>query len=547
MARRESLRLRRIGLAAGAAVGATALFASGAQAANYEVNSLADAAPDACDPVGTGNGCTLRDAITLANGDSATDTITFQSGLTGTLTLTQGQLPINNGQITIDGPGASHLTISGDADSSGTPNSGDSQIFVVNDSSNGHLVLDGATLTRGFGNGSNGGAVYVQSGAAADLTNVVISNSSGNAGGGIASRGALTLDHSTVTGNASTAQGAGVWEGSGKYADIRVTDSTISGNTAGTDSTTGDGGGLAIGGSAKYVGSHDVISRSTISGNSANDVGGGLAVSYLGSVLSVDHTTISGNTVTASGSGGGVAIAAVTGEFHLLESTISGNAAGTGGGIVFGQSPDVGATYNGGEVSLDGTTVASNAASIAGGGLELASYQSSGTPTTMLASTVPVVSSIVADNTVAGAPDDTGRADDATTGGFDLSYSLVEAKGDAPLTQHAEAPSIVGADAKLGDLADNGGPTKTQLPEGTSPVVDQGHAPSAPGTEQRGTARTVDTSPANAAGGDGTDIGAVELPASAVPAAPAATPTTTPRRRSAPARRTSSSAPPGAT
>ena len=66
-----------LGLAAGAAIGATALFAPSAQAASFEVNTVADAAADGlCDA-----NCTLRDAVELANANGEADTITFLSGL----------------------------------------------------------------------------------------------------------------------------------------------------------------------------------------------------------------------------------------------------------------------------------------------------------------------------------------------------------------------------------------------------------------------------------------------------------------------------------
>jgi hypothetical protein len=70
----------------------------------------------------------------------------------------------------------------------------------------------------------------------------------------------------------------------------------------------------------------------------------------------------------------------------------------------------------------------------------------------------------------------------------------------------------------LGGLAHNGGPTETMLPSGTSPVIDQGHAPNSLQTDERGDPRTVDIPGIpRPPGGDGTDIGAVELPASSVP------------------------------
>ena len=65
-----------------------------------------------------------------------------------------------------------------------------------------------------------------------------------------------------------------------------------------------------------------------------------------------------------------------------------------------------------------------------------------------------------------------------------------------------------GVDPLLGSLQNNGGPTDTQLPAGTSPVVDAGFDASCPTDDQRGTARPQ---------GPHCDIGAVEV-ASAAPA-----------------------------
>jgi hypothetical protein len=68
----------------------------------------------------------------------------------------------------------------------------------------------------------------------------------------------------------------------------------------------------------------------------------------------------------------------------------------------------------------------------------------------------------------------------------------------------------VNTDPQLGPLQANGGLTPTMLPAPTSPAVDQGGG----GTtiDQRGVVRPIDfPSIANAPGGDGSDIGAVEL------------------------------------
>ena len=77
----------------------------------------------------------------------------------------------------------------------------------------------------------------------------------------------------------------------------------------------------------------------------------------------------------------------------------------------------------------------------------------------------------------------------------------------------------VNTDPMLGPLKNNGGPTLTHAPLENSPAIDQGKdiGPFAPGhtatgQDQRGAARPVnDPDIANAVGGDGSDIGAVEL------------------------------------
>jgi len=125
-------------------------------------------------------------------------------------------------------------------------------------------------------------------------------------------------------------------------------------------------------------------------------------------------------------------------------------------------------------------------------------------------STPALNSTIVAGNTANGGSSDLDHADVATTGGFALAFSLVQAPGDGIATQ---ASSILNTDPQLGGLAGNGGPTQTQLPSATSPALDAGNNPLSLPTDQRGSPRTVDLSGPNA--GDGTDIGAVERDAPA--------------------------------
>jgi CSLREA domain-containing protein len=525
--RRETLRLRRAGVVLGAAAGASALFAGGAQAATFEVNSLADGPAGACDPTD----CTLRDAITLANGNADTDTITFQSGLSGTITLTQGELPVSSGPVVINGPGAGALSVSGDADSSGGPSAGDSRVFNVNNFG-ASLSVSGLTLTGGSVNG-NGGAITALGDVTLSQSTVTGNQASNNGGGVYQAAGRLTVTQSTISGNTAAASGGGIAQGTasaGKYntvaGNVALTDTVVSGNTAVS------GGGLAFESGGKYADSQNTIARSTVSGNTATGTagGGGIAAANLSQPLRLDRSAVTGNTADAAAFGGGVLLQGTTrAEFELSESTVSGNTAGSGAGISIGVGTSGGAAvYGAGELSVHNSTVAGNTAAVAGGGIHLASYASSDPTPVQISTTLPLASTVVADNTAAGVPNDLDRADDSTAGGADLSFSLVEVPGDAAVTSSADAPSIVGKDPQLGALANNGGPTQTILPASTSVLIDQGHSPADPGTDQRGEKRVVDTGIANPAGGDGTDIGAVELAASqvTVPSTPAPAPQT---------------------
>jgi predicted outer membrane repeat protein len=555
--RRETLRRRRAGLAVTAAIGAAALFAPAANAATtFEVNTSADAAADGCttDP----DGCTLRDAVSDANSTAGDDTITFAGSLTGqTITLTEGQITINpsGGALDIQGPGASNLTVAGDED----------RIFSVSNDPN-PVQISGLTLTGGdvsgdggaitaasvtdvrvinsvlTGNTSSGqgGAIYSEGLLTVDGSRIE-QNTASQAGGGIFAYGPLTMRSSTVSGNDGGQDGGGI-ASIGKYAQMQVSDSTISGNSAER------GGGIGVAQLYKYENSvnthvkHAVkseISGTTISGNKADYAGGGIDVGYLGAGdhFTVTHSTISGNDGAAgdedSGFGGGIHFGSsytddagsIDGEFRAINSTISGNTADAGGGVSVGgglqervasvaelgqaqngavdQPDDVG-TIDEGSVEFENSTIDSNNGTQNGGGVYLSQYDGT-------SPTIALTSTILADNAAAGAANDADRGDGSSSGGLDTSFSLVENPGDAPVTQSPGGSTLIGVDPQLGPLANNGGPTATHLPAQASPVVDKGKAPARLLTDQRGLARTVQGDVADAAGGDGTDIGAVEV------------------------------------
>lgn len=524
--RRETVLRRRFGMAATAALGASAILASSAQATTYQVTSGLDgpADPSCTDP------CTLRDRIAQANAPG-NDTITFASSVTGTITLNQGELatPTGAGDLTIVGPGADKLTVSAE---------NASRVFDIGSSASAFAV-SGLTVTNGTAPGLNPNGGAILSTGPLTLTDVVVSNSTAPGdGGGVFVGGGLTMVASKITGNTSGGSGGGVRQptargGSGKYVstDMAVEDSVVSGNVAVR------GGGISRNSrTPKYGVNVADIARTTISGNKASTRGAGVDLVGLGpgDRFSLSRSTISGNQGGADSVGGGLALTgAVLGAFDVSDSTVSGNVAKTGGGIAFGEpgNPLLDLAES---LGIDNSTVASNTATGQGGGVYLsggkagfvssAETRVSGLMAARAARAsgtdpgpdVLLTSSVVAGNTGEGAAQDIARAtDDPDTGPaagvFDLSFSLVQKPGDTPVTQTPDGSNLIGADPLLGALENNGGPTQTHLPATTSPVVDSGDAPSRQLLDQRGKPRTIDGGGPRAEGGDGTDMGSVEL------------------------------------
>lgn len=568
---REQRRARRIAGAAGAAV----LLTPGVASA-IPVTTNADA--------GAGS---LRAAVAAADANAGPDTITFNAGIT-LIRLTSGQIPITqNADLTIQGPSRDQLTITGDANSNNTGDAGDSRIFNITAGTDAAVAISGLTLTRGFAGLSDpGGAINVDAGggdgAELALSDVAVTQSQGENGGGIASvddvtiadsivsgntavedgggvgvqQGILTVDRSTISGNRAGRDGAGAFV-QGPGAQLTVRDSTVSGNEGTTGNSSGGGlraqfAGLEVQRSAITDNKADSgagvygltgkygsgIFDSTVSGNTATGVGGGVVLlpfkydakvsqttvsgnqaaagagaaiaSGASGRLTIERSTLRGNTATGPGStGGGLLLANGGGDMRLVNSTVTGNTAATGGGVAVGYDDAPVFKYEDGKVrgsaDLDNSTIAGNT----GGGVFLSSYDF-GTPTARRVATVGMTSTILADNT----GPDADRADDATAGGIAAAFSLIEAPGDGVASSTGV---ITGQDPQLGGLGDNGGPTQTMVPAGTSPALDQGRSSAKLTTDQRGEPRLVDTALPNAGGGgDGTDIGAVELPAPAV-------------------------------
>ncbi|MEX0726234.1 MAG: right-handed parallel beta-helix repeat-containing protein, partial [Planctomycetaceae bacterium] len=294
----------------------------------------------------------LREAIEWANANAGADTITFDADLAGgTITLGGTQITISD-DLTITGLGADQLTI--DAD-------GLSRIFNIDDGTGTAIDVEivGLTLTGGDPGGSNdGGAILNQESLA--IAESVISGNAAYLGGGIYNYGILAIVDSVISGNEAL-QGGGISQ-YGSYAELTVVNTTISGNTADelgggivnfsgkmtiANSTIADNLGVSYGGGGIFNFNHDpshttTILNSTITGNSTGAAGGGIY--HNGGILTSINNTITNN--TAGYFGGGVALlddgfTATTA--NLSNNIISGNSTVGDGTEVYN---DAAVTFN---------------------------------------------------------------------------------------------------------------------------------------------------------------------------------------------------------
>ena len=274
-----------------------------AHAATLTVNDLGDAAD-----ANPGNGvcataggvCTLRAAIEEANANGTTDdTINFS--VTGTINVSGSTLLISH-NMTINGPGASQLSISGAGQ----------QIFNVFTG----VIFNLQSVTVANGGGFAGGGLY-NNGTTTIGNSVFSNNSATNGSGAIYNSGALSISSSTFTDNSTTNISGGAIFSDGV---LTVTMSTFTNNHA----DNGDGGAISDSGIM-------TVTHSTFMTNTANYGG---AISTNSATTTATDCTFTSNSAISSGGAmsiykGGVQVPQLT----VSRSTFSGNSALYGGVI----------------------------------------------------------------------------------------------------------------------------------------------------------------------------------------------------------------------
>ena len=248
----------------------------------------------------------LRWALTQATTSPGNNTVTFDPtvfSVPRTITLTAGELSLTDtnpsGGVTVSGPGANLLTVSGNHAS---------RVF---DTTGGSAALSGLTITGG--EATTGGGLYSSS-SNLSLSNVTVSGNSAVVGGGMFNSGTATLTDVTVSGNSAV-------DGGGLFSDgpSTLTNVTVSGNSASQN-----GGGIY-----NYM-SKMSLTNVTVSGNSAI-TGGGLR-NYHGTT-SLTNTIVAGNTV------GGDIVGSYSGTHNLVGGNPMLAPLGDYGGPTFSMPP----------------------------------------------------------------------------------------------------------------------------------------------------------------------------------------------------------------
>jgi hypothetical protein len=432
----------------------------------------------------------LRTAITNNNGLGGGNIITFSNTVTGTITLSSAQLTVVAPAI-IRGPGADLLTIS--ANHVG-------RVFDIREPTqiSGLAIRDGLITGTPGNQGQNafdgvGGGIYNQS--TLILSNCIVR--SNTVIGGIGGE-----RHLGTVGKGGKGLGGGLYNAGG---NISLINCTFDGNVAlggeGGTGMTGDGGdgGNGQGAAICTFGGTNVFNTCTLknglamggaggpsSGGSAGMGGQGYGAGvYSESIIAVFSSTIhNGSAVggsgssTGSGYGGGIYN---VGTLSLFSSTIASNSA-TGSSFDFG-----GGLYDVGTLGATNCTIAGNQADFGGG----------------LQGNVTAGGTIFGANAAGSSPDVGGTINSSD-------YNLLQTVSGANISG-ATGNFIVGQDPLLGSLQNNGGPTWTMALLPNSPAIDKGRSFGLI-TDQRGLPRIWDLpSVPNAAGGDGSDIGAFEF------------------------------------
>ncbi len=421
----------------------------------------------------------LREALL---GSSSGDTIRIPTP--GDYNVTSAELAVTT-NVTIEGSGST-VRIVGD---------GDNRVFNV---TAGNVTLSDLTVAGG---GLSGPVV--------------------NGGGIINAAGTLLLRDVTVTGNSVSNTSGGIPAGGGVFnqsGTLQIVDSRISANTA---AVTPKGGGIPEGGGVANETGSVTITRSSITGNTASiaEPGGapaGAGVESSGGMLTILDSTVSANTNTGGSVAQGGGIAAFNTTTVIGGTTVSGNTASEVGAGTIGEGGGI--FQFRGSLALLNSTIAANSAAgefAEGGGLEARETNVGITNATIAANAASgpkaAGGNLLARDKATVKPQNTIIAGGTGATGLNCAVqteSVIQSQGhnldSLNECSFTATGDLVNADPLLAPLANNGGAAQTQTMAlaSASPAIDAADGAACPPTDQRGVLRPA---------GAGCDIGAFEL------------------------------------
>jgi hypothetical protein len=326
------------------------------------------------------------------NAAQAGDTIVFAPGLHGqTIGLTSGLLDLTK-NLTIQGPGAGLLTVSGNNQST---------VFKVEPGA--QVTLSGLTIFDGNG-GTTGGGI-LNSGTLT-VSSCNIAQDVARSGGGIYNLGTLTVSGSTIRSDTASDYGGGIYNASG--GKLTLSQDTLYHNVADLN-----GGGIYNASGATATLTNCTLNDNMAFGSVLGDVtagGGGIYVN-LDSTASLTNCTLSLNSAR-SGHGGGIDVK-TGGILDLTNTIVAGNSAGHSGPDIYGAVTTADHNLVGNGAGSSGIANGGNGNIVGGNGnpvinADLGPLQNSGgpTPTMALLAGSPAIGH--ADNTQAPATDQRG-------------------------------------------------------------------------------------------------------------------------------------------
>ncbi|MDX6588591.1 MAG: hypothetical protein QOI31_3064 [Solirubrobacterales bacterium] len=483
--------------------------APGAGADTFKVNTGADLPPNKCSQ----QDCSLREAVIAANKNDGKDTIVLRSNRLHALDVAgidenkakTGDLDVRD-ETTIKASGKKMATIQA--------NGIDRVLHALAPLTVSRLEITGGSINQpngtGFGiyapdhrlkvtrslitqngssaNNSNVGGLYMGAGGTVKRTKITDNEVSSSTGGAIVlgtpERKAI-VDRTKIAGNTAGSQSGGLAASSNSIVRrstiknneaaqcggaelffMELKDSRVVGNrTVPAGMLTFGGGGVCLNSGATMVGSTvegnssvadgggvevfggEAIINSTIHDNLASDEGGGVSVLF-SDPFEIERSTFTENVAGTDGGG----LRAGSARVIVKSSTFQGNEGVLGGGIVANDQPT---GSDDSVVDLRWSTISQNNSGSGGGigGADGGSFLSEGT---VIDGNMGLVATQTDCNAVVVSSGHNFVGNPNGCMGFN------------------QGTDVLGNPALLGPIADNGGPTLTMKPKGSSQAVDAG-------------------------------------------------------------------------